>query len=361
MRLVRLRAEHLRLFETVEFEPHPGLNVLTGANGAGKTSLIEAVYLLGYGRSFRAGPRDVVVQRGAEALTVFAEVESSDGLHRLGLQRSAKAWEGRVDGQPVPALSELFQHCAVVLFEPGSHELISGPAEVRRRFLDWGLFHVERGFLPLWRRYQRALKQRNALIRSTGAASELEPWEAELASSGEALDALRQRYVALLLPLLREIADQVFPAGGPPELRYQPGWRSAETGLQQALADSRERDAMLGYTVPGPHRANWTIRFATVPERDNLSRGQEKLAALACLLAQATLFAQGRGEWPIICLDDLGSELDRQHQQRVLGWLSAVPSQVLISGTEPPHGLEQLPDASHATFHVEHGALRRQC
>jgi DNA replication and repair protein RecF len=357
MRLLRLRAERLRLFDAVELEPGPGLNLLLGPNGSGKTSLLEAVHLLGYGRSFRAGAREAVIQRDADALQVYAELsEGRDEIrHRLGLRRSARDWEARLDGAAVPTLGDLFIHCAVVCFEPGSHALIAGPAELRRRFLDWGLFHVERSFLPAWRQQQRALRQRNLLLRQGAPIAELEPWERGLAAAGETLHALRQGYVEALRAPLLEVAAAIFPEPGPPELRYQPGWRAAEFGLLDALVAGRDRDRQLGYTQAGPQRANWSVVYPTLPDRDSLSRGQEKLSALCCLLAQARHYAGCRGDWPILCLDDLGSELDRAHQAGVLDWLQRQPAQVLVTGTDAPHGL--LP-AEHRLFHVEQGRVQ---
>ncbi len=357
MRLLRLRAQHLRLFDRLDIEPGPGVNLLVGPNGAGKTSVLEAIYLLGYGRSFRAGARDVVVQRGSAELQLFAEIETAAGTHRLGLRRSSRDWEARVDGEPVPSLSELFRHCAVVLFEPGSHALIGGEAELRRRFIDWGLFHVEQDFLPVWRRYQRALKQRNAWLRGAGEQGGAAPWERELDSAGSVLHRMRAGYLQSLTPRVEVLADTLFPAARQLAFEYQPGWRADEQTLAEALAGSRERDRTLGYTTVGPHRANWSLRIPEIPDRHALSRGQEKLAALCCLLAQAAQYAEAMGGWPVLCLDDLASELDRAHQQRLAVWLRAVPAQVLLTGTEAPIGLADAGDC--VTFHVEQGQIRR--
>ena len=357
MRLTRLRAQHLRIFDAFDLEPVEGVNVLVGPNGAGKTSVLEAIFLLGFGRSFRAGPRDIVVQRGADALQVYAELASASGEHRLGLQRSSGGWEARLDGQSVAALSELFACCAVVLFEPGSHALIAGEAELRRRFVDWGLFHVEQRFMPSWRRYQRALRQRNALLRSGAAAGELLPWERELASAGGLLHELRLSYLQGLQPALEQVAAAMFPVAAAVRFDYSAGWRVGEVALDQALSESRERDLSLGYTTVGPHRANWQLRIPAIPERHGLSRGQEKLAALCCLMAQASQYAERRGEWPVVCLDDLGSELDQQHQELAIAWLLGTGAQVLITGTQSPVG-ERLAGRA-ATFHVEQGQVRR--
>jgi DNA replication and repair protein RecF len=357
VQLTRLDIRRLRCLEFAEFRPAPGLNLITGGNGAGKTSLIEAVHLLGYGRSFRGRVRDGLIRSGSPNLELYAEwVDGQGRPRRAGLRHGGGDWEARLDGAPAPSLTELCAELAVVTFEPGSHELIAGGAEHRRRFLDWALFHVEPGFLPVWRRYARALKQRNALLKRGPAAAALAPWDRELADAGETLSTLRADYLARLEPVLVATAGEFLPELGAAGLRFLPGWRREESALEDALLLGRERDLALGYTSQGPHRADWRVDYLGLPGREALSRGQEKLTALACVLAQARAFAADRGEWPLVCLDDLGSELDRPHQHQALASVLASGAQVLLTATEAP----LLPPGVEAAarFHVERGQLR---
>ncbi len=181
MRLEQLRISGLRCLADVSPALDPAINVFVGANGAGKTSVLEAVFLLSHARSFRSGAREALLQREMAQLSVFAELRHADGRgSRVGLGRTGGRWEARVDGDSV-AIGQLVRECAVVCFEPGSHALIAGAAEERRRYLDWGVFHVEPDFLAVWRRYQRALKQRNSLLRVgiDVTDEQFTPWEAE--------------------------------------------------------------------------------------------------------------------------------------------------------------------------------------
>jgi DNA replication and repair protein RecF len=356
MRFERLHIKGLRCLTDVAVALGEGIHVFIGSNGAGKTSVLEAGYLLSHGRSFRSGAREALMQRGQSAVSVFAEVQGEGGsLHRLGLGRSGPRWDARLDGLDVP-LGQLVQACAVVCFEPGSHALIAGAAEERRRFLDWGVFHVEHAFLGAWRRYQRALKQRNALLRAgaVGPAELYTPWERELDEAGSVIDAQRRAYLDRLRPVLVESARQLLPELGPVSLRYRRGWPE-EASLSAVLADQRGRDLARTHTTAGPHRADWSLSFEHAPLREHLSRGQEKLTALACLLAQAELHAACRGDWPVVCLDDLASELDLDHQSAVVGRLASVGAQVLVTGTECPIPLQARP---HRLFHVEQGQIR---
>ncbi|MEO6104357.1 MAG: DNA replication/repair protein RecF [Pseudoxanthomonas sp.] len=359
MHVIRLTASGLRRFDHVGIDPAPGLNLITGDNGAGKTSLLEALHLMAYGRSFRGRVRDGLVRTGAEAVEIFVEwQEGADSRHRrAGLRHSGQNWVGRLDGENVAQLGELCAALAVVSFEPGSHALVTGGGEPRRRFVDWGLFHVEPGFLPLWRRYARALKQRNALLKSGAPGQQLDAWDHELAEAGEPLTRHRRDYLEQLQVRLSEVADALVPALGASNIEFQSGWRSSELSLADALLVSRDRDRGLGYTTVGPHRADWRIEYAAHPQRESLSRGQAKLTALSALLAQAEDYAQRRGEWPIMALDDLASELDRNHQRRVLQRLLGSGAQVFVTGTEPPSALIDL-QVAPAAFHVEHGLIK---
>lgn len=357
MRLERLQLQKLRNISELSLDLAPGFNVLVGANGAGKTSILEAAFLLSHGRSFRSGAREALVQRGASGLSIFSSVRHDDGtLHRLGLGRVGARWEARLDGEDV-LVGQLIRACAVVCFEPGSHALIAGAAEERRRFLDWGVFHVEQEFLQAWRRYQRALKQRNSLLRSTVMPEDalLGPWELELGRMGAHIDKWRRDYLDALLPFLQEQASLLLPELGGIELRYRSGWPEGEE-LTSVLHAQRARDYGRGHTTAGVHRADWSVSFQHAPQREHLSRGQEKLTALICVLAQARLDAAYRGEWPIVCLDDLASELDQAHQAAVVESLQGTSAQILVSGTERPEVLRRV---SCEMFHVEQGQLTR--
>ena len=153
------------------------------------------------------------------------------------------------------------------------------------------------------------------------------------------------------------MVSELVPALGAATLSFPPGWRRHELALGDALLLARDRDRSAGYTTVGPHRADWRIDYSSLPQRETLSRGQAKLTALSCLLAQAQDFARRRGEWPVIALDDLASELDRHHQRRILERLMVRGAQVFITGTEQPAGLADT-GIRPTLFHVEQGAVQ---
>lgn len=364
MHVTRLEVRNLRCFAEAEIMPAAGLNLITGDNGAGKTSLLEALHLMAYGRSFRGRVRDGLVRAGAPALEIFVKWREGFGSddqspvseRRAGLRHDGQEWVGKLDGASVSHLTALCAALAVVSFEPGSHSLISGGAENRRRYLDWGLFHVEQGFVAVSRRYSRALRQRNALLKARASTEHLDAWDYELAEAGELLTRDRQRYVEALLPRLTAFGEELVPSVGRVTGEYAPGWRRDEMPLADALLLARNRDLALGNTSVGPHRGDWRVSFGALPGREALSRGQTKLVAMAALLSQAEHHAQIRGDWPVMALDDMASELDRVHQGRILGLLLSTGAQVFVTGTEIPPAFLAT-GAPFAMFHVERNAV----
>lgn len=358
MRILDLRISNLRLLGAVDIALAPGWNLFLGGNGAGKTSLLEAVFLLSHGRSFRSGARDALSGPAGSDYSIWARIgRADDQVTGVGLARGGARHQARIGGDAA-TMSELAAQIAVVCFEPGSHALIAGGAEERRRYLDWTVFHVEHAFIGIWRRYQRALRQRNALLRATGAADHeaLDLWDEELAAAAMPLRECRRTHFSRLEPLMIVALQDLLPELGTAGVRFDDGW-DADADLGRVLAGTRARDLARGFTSRGPHRADWTLSFAAAPRREYLSRGQEKLCALACLLAQARLYAQQRGNWPILCLDDLASELDARHLEQVVSIARSTAAQVLVTGTAEAGLLGG--ESSPATFHVEQGRVTR--
>lgn len=360
MQITELRIKDLRCIKQAELQLSSGINLVTGANGAGKTSIIEAIHLMGYGRSFRGRVRDGMIRSGANQCEVFIRwLEGEQNERHAGLLHAGNSWQAKLNGQHTSSLTELCAEIPVVTFEPGSHELIGGGAEHRRRYLDWGLFHVEPEFIQQWRRYARALKQRNALLKTAGSTMLLEPWEREMAGSGEIISRYRSQYLEQLDFELNGAVGQYLPELGRAQLDFMPGWKRSELSLQDALTLSRQRDLATGNTSVGPHRADWRVGYDELPNRETLSRGQEKLTALACVMAQAENYAHRKNEWPVVCMDDLASELDSEHQQQVLAHLNASGAQVILTATEN-HANYEKQVRIETRFHVKHGRVSGQ-
>lgn len=356
MYLAQLHIENLRNIRRQELDLARGCNVFVGNNGAGKTSVLEAAYVLSHAQSFRAGRAEFLIRQGAAQLALGATVHQANTQSRIGLVRENRHWQARLDQAPVAKISLVLRELALVCFDPGSHQLICGPNQLRRRFLDWGVFHVEHEFLNLAAQYRHALQQRNAALKQGANDRELAVWEEQMDRFALPLTQQRQSYFSLFSTQTARILETFLPELGAASLNWESGWPQ-DQALGAQLAQDRTRDRDRGHTTRGPHRAGWSIGFAKAPHHEQLSRGQEKLCALACILAQARVHADLRGDWPIIALDDLASELDAVHQRFVIDWLAHGVEQVLISGLDVPEFLRtQTPPAR--MFHVEHGTIR---
>jgi DNA replication and repair protein RecF len=354
--LSELRVENLRNIGALQLALSPGLNLFTGANGAGKSSILEAAFVLSHGRSFRTRRSELLVGKHGEQMSVFGAVEYGEGAtSRLGMIQRAGRWTARIDGRAPATLAECLGYCAAVCFDPGAHALISGSSEERRRFLDWGVFHVEHAYAETIRRYRRALRQRNAALRESRPDRELDAWDEELVTAAMPVCVARSAYLERLRPVLTRLLEEYLPELGEARLRASPGW-IAERELSEALREARDVDRQRLHTTRGPHRADWSIAFTLAPRREHLSRGQEKLCAIACALAQAELYVHDHSEWPIVLLDDLPSELDHKHQDQVLRSLAGA-SQVLLTSTESPATLQRTGTAFRQ-FHVEQGRVQ---
>lgn len=347
MKINTIQIENLRNLASVSFQPDPVLNFIIGNNGAGKTSILESIIVLSRGRSFRTAQTSELVGPVKSTFSVFTETESEGGKKdRLGLERSGKHWKARKNGKDLAQISQLTRSLPLVLMEPNSHLLVNGAPDVRRRFLDWGVFHVEHGFLEVWRRFSKTLRQRNAALRQ-GRIDVVESIDEILAPLGSKLSQLRSVYSNTISKETAAIVSELSEGLSDITLEYQNGWGSGP--FCEALSKWRERDLERGSTSQGPHRADLILMKGSVFARSVLSRGEQKILSAALLLAQAG-FLKSRGESPVILLDDLASEFDRFHFKKVLAKFLAVAGQVWVTGTVKPEY-----SGPCSTWNVEHG------
>lgn len=355
MRLRHLSLGGLRVFAEADFFPGPGISWLCGDNGAGKTTVLESLFLLSHARSFRASQIESVLREGSDRGFVYSEWVAPGGAAlRVGVARDrAGAWEYRVDGARVGRVLELAERAPMLCFEPGAHLLVSGPAERRRRLLDWGVFHVERAPATLWSEWQRVLRQRNELLRQR-AVDTLDAFDSVLVPIGERLDKHRRQFAERWLQRCARVLGWLSPGLSAIDFEYRPGWGRVHASFLQALSATRSRDLTAGYTGSGPQRADVQMRQGGVEVRDRLSRGQSKILALSLVLALAELFLEVHGELPLLLLDDLCSELDPQHATTVLDYLRSKGAQALVTGVARPDWAQATEEI---VFHVERGAI----
>ena len=362
MHLSHLELLDVRNLESTRLELPGGTLLITGDNGSGKTSLLEAVWLLGTGRSFRSNRMTPVIRYGAASLTVFGEVVREDGRRvALGIQRERSGGTRiKVGGERMQAASALAAELPVQLINPDSVEIVTGPPGRRRQFLDWGTFHVEPSYLEHWKAFRRSLEQRNALLRGgRGSGMEFDLWEARLAQASRAVDEARRASVQGLSPRF----DEVLAALGGPEgvsLHYAAGW-DPERSLEEQLGRSREADREAGFTRLGPQRADLRIIARGRRASEIISRGQQKLVACALLVAQGHQLESATSKRGVYLVDDLPAELDAEHRYRLGRSLAGMKGQVMVTAVQRDLVLNGLAEAEGlAMFHVKHGRVTLQ-
>ena len=354
MSLTQLRAHNFRCFAEISTELAAKNILVVGPNASGKTSLLEAMYFLGRGRSFRVAQNQRLIKQGSASFVLAGKAQVGDERPvQLGVQFKPKEALIKVDGQKVSGFASLAETLPVQVIHPDIHHLVEGGPGYRRRFMDWGVFHVEQSFLQHWRDFSRALKQRNAGLKQNITRQSLSTWDEALIRTGDLVHQARTRYLEALRPFLRRTSESLL--GVPMDMNYKTGWGSHAT-LREALAETQVRDLERKTTGVGPQRAEIALLVRDQPAQGRISRGQQKLAAASLILAQLQHLESILPRKSLLLLDDPAAELDNQSLDRFLGLVQDLETQLVVTALRR----EDLPPSwePQQVFHVEHGKLQ---
>jgi DNA replication and repair protein RecF len=366
MSVARLTTYNFRNLISVTIDLHPKLNFFVGNNGSGKSSLLEAIFFLGHGKSFRTSKVEHLASYETDNFVV--SVKDVNDL-QLGLSKNLQSGVTliKINGERHARLSELAKNIAVQIVTPESFKLFFGGPKERRRFVELGMFHVKHDSTKQWREFNRVLKQRNACIRHNLDKTTFDYWTAMFCQLSEEVADVRNEYITNLiveLPywlelLLPSIADKV-------TVQYLQGWPQKKS-LIDSLNDSHEREQAFGYSIYGAHKFDVKFLIAKQALESQLSRGQQKLFLLALTFAQAKLIARVKRVKPILLIDDIGAELDANSRQSLSTALSVLDCQVIITAIEEgvlqPFITNDLVIDKESSknkyhmFHVEHGGI----
>lgn len=355
-----LRIKQFRNLNEIEFSPVVrGLNLITGNNGSGKTSLLEAIHYLGHGRSFRTANANRLINHLSDKFSIYSQLLSEDRDVSVGAERSKAGEKVQRLAEQNASISDLASLLPLRIINSQSHQLFEAGPLNRRKYLDWGIFYQYPNFLECWRNFERVLKQRNALLRAKRPKNEINFWSEELAKHALEFDEFRRAYIRALTPHLCQLTSQLLDLSDL-EINYLPGWDES-MDYPSILAENMLEDYQFGYTQAGPHRADLDIRINGLSIKHFLSRGQQKLLICAMIIAQGSLYSQHINKDLIYLIDDLPAELDRQSKTKLISAFAQQNMQVFITAIEKDM-IDVNSDLGVAkkVFHVEHGNLREK-
>lgn len=355
--LSEISITHVRNIESAAFTFGNKFNIFYGENGSGKTSIIESIYLLATAKSFRSNQVRKIINENNLSLTVFGRIKSLDDSAKIGIEKSPEANTIRINGKNIKVVSELAERLPVLVIEQDSHKLLESGPLWRRKFIDWGLFHVKHDFTSVWGSYRKSLKQRNALLLQGASDQIIESWTDGLATVGETYSCMRENYVESLTPYFLKYVNALLD-NNEFSLTYRRGWPK-DISLKQCMTDQLLKDRANCRSNYGPHRADLVIKKNGKDARDHVSRGQQKLLVYALNLAQVSLLKETQDKETMLLLDDLGSELDLKHSNNLLTLLEQSFGQVCITTAN----LDTIPLAEMKDvklFHVKHGLIEEQ-
>ena len=354
MGLIRHEVYNFRNLHQVQIDPGAGLNLITGPNTSGKTSLLESIFYLSYGRSFRSGQFRDLIEYHQDYFRLISRISTDDSISYLGIEKSPNHQLIRLNKEPVIRLTDLSLLLPVIAIHPDSHQLITAGPDNRRQYMDWGVFHVEHLFLQNWKTYKTALSQRNAALRTQQPDKLCQLWNAALIVSAQSIDHARVRYVERLTQQIKHYAGFLFPESTV-DIVYKKGW-SQDYGFEETLVTQLDKDRQKGFTQNGPHRADLKITIDGKSAQTSISRGQQKKLVALLKLSQLSLFLEDSNRTCILLYDDLPAELDNQNQFILMELLSGMNIQAFITAIDA-NSLEVNNWSSVEMFHVEQGKI----
>ena len=341
MQIKKLFLQHFRNYEKEDFSFSDGLNVLFGKNGQGKTNCAEAVFYLCTGASLRIRHDKQLIKIGAEHAKIVAEAENRYGKVQIEADIYENKREIRVNGTKIAKNADLMGHINSVFFSPGELRLIQDGPDERRRFMNISISQTSPAYYTALLRYNKILDQRNALLKNPDYSlvmDTLPVWDEQLCKYAAVIIKKRTEFLEKLAPFAKDLhaylTDNKEELLLSPDKRFEGDEEEIAKTLMRRLSGSYEKDLRLGFTTVGPHRDDLNITVAGVDAKSYASQGQMRTAALAMKLAEVQIFKEISGEYPVLVLDDVMSELDLPRRKKLLQRVHGIQTILTCTHTE---------------------------
>ena len=357
MTLMKLDIYAVRNIQKETIIPAPGINFIYGENASGKSAVIEAIFILGRAKSFRSSTIKPVINFAQNHLIVSAQILQANGstIH-LGIQLDSKVFCCRINQESTQKRSDLAYALPLQIIHPKSYELLDAGPQLRREFLDWGVFNDDKNFLCAWRNFKKALSQRNSLLKSR-RPEYINVWDKELVYYGTIVNSCRQIYLQKFKPAFTDIFDRFLEIEDV-DIKLISGWDTS-IEFQHVLTEDLEKDLHYGFTHSGPHRGDFQLLVNNKLAKDFVSRGQLKLLVMSLKLAQVQLLTNEHSNVGCFLIDDFAAELDVTNRSKLLHYLSEIDCQVFITANEISDFGDLTNIKNYKMFHVEHGNIKQ--
>jgi len=347
VRLLSLSVERFRNLRHLTLAPSAHATIAVGENGQGKTNLLEALYLLTTLKPLRAGRLAELITFGEDDAVVSGRFLLKGAEREVAVELEPGGRTALVDGKRAASLEAYFGGVSVVAFTPDDLQVVKGGPDGRRAFLDRSVFNRFPAFLQESREYQRALKSRNRLLKERAPMSHLSAWDATLARAGARLWVRRRALVGEVAPRAKAAFSRIGRTESGASFSYRPGplqtmgvdfddaEESALAEALLALLDRRlHRDAERGFTSVGPHADDLSLELGEHSARQYASQGQARALVLAWKVAEIENLEASNGFLPLLLLDDVSSELDRERNAFLMGYLADSGAQTFLTTTD---------------------------
>ncbi len=349
MSVCQLNIHSLRNIHQAKLTLHPSFNVFHGANGSGKTSVLEAIYLLSAGYSFKTRETLPLVRYGERHLTVYARTFSDETVSLRKIISGPT--QVKLNTQSCQKNSMLARFIPCQVFYQDIFQIIDAGPSVRRSLMDWGVFHVKHEYHELWRNYRQVLKQRNALLRQRPSRNNILPWDRQLVELANDLNQLRQDYFKEWQVAFQQFLSQLSDIEC--TINYYRGWRDNGKTLDVILEEQFAADCQRQYTQSGAHQADIRFETTNATAKQGLSRGQQKIILIALKLAQGHLLEKNC----IYLFDDITAELDINHVRQLMRCLQDVKGQKIMTVLDPVSLQSVLDTTEVQYYHLNQGTV----